>query len=318
MALTGQGLVDFCKSKVGTPYFYGSKMEILTKDFMNLMHRMYPSTVTESYMQKAMQKGMIGRVCVDCSGLIGAYRHKQIGTSQMFQDAFIKAPISDWQNFVNGAVLYREGHVGVLSIEDGKRYVYESKGIDYGVVKSDFNPSKWTHGLCFADIDYFGQEQVIAPQQPVCTGNPFPEPERLIQKGCKGEDVKWVQYELNECGAGLVIDGDCGEKTDAAIRFFQASCKIVVDGIVGNTTKGYLKGENVNPYPAPTRLIKFGCEGEDVKWVQFELNQAGYNLEVDGICGSKTDAAIRGFQSKYRLLVDGVVGNNTKGELIRR
>lgn len=61
--------------------------------------------------------------------------------------------------------------------------------------------------------------------------------------------------------------------------------------------------------------IKRGSRGSDVRDLQSTLNSKGYNLSVDGIYGSKTDAAVRDYQSKNGLSVDGIVGNNTWNSL---
>ena len=45
--------------------------------------------------------------------------------------------------------------------------------------------------------------------------------------------------------------------------------------------------------------------------IQEALNKHGYNLDVDGIIGSKSTAAIKDFQQKNGLKVDGIVGNQT-------
>ena len=72
MPKTGKDLVAYARSKIGTPYFYGCKMTKLTNEFMIQMHEAYPKIVTPSYMAHARAKGMVGKICVDCSGLIGA------------------------------------------------------------------------------------------------------------------------------------------------------------------------------------------------------------------------------------------------------
>ena len=75
---------------------------------------------------------------------------------------------------------------------------------------------------------------------------------------------------------------------------------------------------NSNPYLEPTRNISRGANGEDVKWVQWELSQKGYNIGtagIDGICGNDTLAAIKRFQGDTGLVVDGIVGKLTKAKL---
>lgn len=76
---------------------------------------------------------------------------------------------------------------------------------------------------------------------PMPTLNPYKEPTKNVKKGSKGEGVKWVQYALNTFGAGLVVDGIAGAKTDSAIKAFQKEKGLVVDGIVGPATRAALK-----------------------------------------------------------------------------
>ena len=63
------------------------------------------------------------------------------------------------------------------------------------------------------------------------------------------------------------------------------------------------------------KQISYGSKGSDVKELQTALNSKGYSLDVDGIFGSKTQAAVRDYQSKNKLQVDGIVGTNTWGSL---
>ena len=70
-----------------------------------------------------------------------------------------------------------------------------------------------------------------------------------------------------------------------------------------------------NPYTEPTANIKHNMSGNGVKWVQYELNQRGYSLKVDGIAGDKTIAAVKDFQLKFGLKVDGIVGQATRKAL---
>ena len=256
--LTGAGLVSYAKSKIGTPYFYGSKMNILTEDYMQNMHKLYPKVVTLLYMAKARLKKQVGITNTDCSGLIYGYTRKNLGSAQLFQKAYVRMPISEWKKFGEGVVLWRNGHVGIYSNPDGSPVVYEAKGIDYGTVCSRFDPDKWTYGITFDWIKYTYAES--ATGNAVWRGkNPFLEPTMYITSNANakkkkiknyfssGEGVKWLQWEL--CQAGYYeeinraggIDGECGPATVNALIKFQRSCKIADDGICGPATRKYLK-----------------------------------------------------------------------------
>lgn len=70
-----------------------------------------------------------------------------------------------------------------------------------------------------------------------------------------------------------------------------------------------------NPYDTPVALLKKGNRGDGVRWVQYQLNQRGYNLIVDGIFGDLTLGAVLDFQQKNGLVVDGLVGPATRSKL---
>ena len=237
MNLTGQGLAAHGVCKKGTPYFYGSKMKVLTETFMAQMHKAYPKTVTTAYMALARAKKMVGHVCVDCSGLISSYTKKELGSSQLYSQAYARLPISTWKDWAIGVVTYKKGHVGIY-IGEGK--VVEAKGINYGVVITDITKGGWTHGLTFSWIDYSYDYKI--PNVTYKAANPYSEPQRLLRKGMTGQDVKWLQYELVEAGYKLTIDGDFGKVTDKALRDFQRSAKLRVDGLCGSETRAALKG----------------------------------------------------------------------------
>ena len=57
-----------------------------------------------------------------------------------------------------------------------------------------------------------------------------------VRRGDSGEFVKAAQNELDRHGHALAIDGIFGPKTDGAVRQFQKSAGLVVDGIVGPHT----------------------------------------------------------------------------------
>lgn len=67
---------------------------------------------------------------------------------------------------------------------------------------------------------------------------------------------------------------------------------------------------------ANKKQLSYGSSGEDVKNLQLRLNETGnYNLETDGVFGSKTQAAVKDYQQKNGLATDGIVGNQTWSSL---
>jgi murein DD-endopeptidase MepM/ murein hydrolase activator NlpD len=69
-------------------------------------------------------------------------------------------------------------------------------------------------------------EAVVAPPAPAKPIN-----RKTVSRGSKGADVKYLQKKL-----GITADGDFGPNTDKAVRAFQSSKGLVVDGIVGAKT----------------------------------------------------------------------------------
>jgi caspase domain-containing protein/putative peptidoglycan binding protein len=60
------------------------------------------------------------------------------------------------------------------------------------------------------------------------------------------------------------------------------------------------------------RYLRLGSRGEDVRRVQELLQIAGHDPgPIDGIFGSRTDQAVRGFQAANQLVQDGIVGPRT-------
>jgi peptidoglycan hydrolase-like protein with peptidoglycan-binding domain len=63
-------------------------------------------------------------------------------------------------------------------------------------------------------------------------------------------------------------------------------------------------------------LIKIKSRGDDVLYAQQRLVRHGHSVDVDGIFGSATQAAVQQFQASRNLTpVDGIVGPDTWGEL---
>jgi cell wall-associated NlpC family hydrolase len=125
-----------------------------------------------------------------------------------------------------GALLFRidEGpgndHVAI-SLGDGK--TFEARGKAYGVNVFDAGGRKWTHG---------GFVPGLVQQR---AGEPA---DQLLRQGSRGEDVRWVQRRLHMHGFDPgPADGVFGPRTDRAVRAFQQSHGLEVDGVVGPKTR---------------------------------------------------------------------------------
>ena len=233
MALTGQGLAKFVLTKLGTPYVYGAKGANgkFTETKLNFLAKSYPSVFTKNYIAKARKR--IGKVCCDCSGLVSWYTGKEIGSAQLYQTASTRTKINkdDLSNIPVGAVLWKEGHVGVYV---GNGYLVEEMGIDYGCVKTKVTDRTFTHYLTFSYMTY--NKKTATSTSTTKKTNPYTKPSKTVKFGDTGNFVKWVQFELVEAGYNIKIDGAFGSLTLNAVKKFQKSCKIIVDGLVGPQT----------------------------------------------------------------------------------
>jgi hypothetical protein len=138
------------------------------------------------------------------------------------------------------------------------------------------------------------------PPPPTSAATQSPTPV-ILRRGAQGAGVEAVQYLLNYHGADIEVDGDFGDQTEAAVRDFQKANRLAVDGVVGpNTWKALW-----------VTVRASDDESDAVRAVQTLLNRHGQDVEVDGVFGDQTKAAVRAFQKANGLSVDGVVGNQT-------
>lgn len=109
--------------------------------------------------------------------------------------------------------------------------------------------------------------------------------------------IRQRQLNLYYCGYYYIgkIDGIEGPLMRSAYGKFQEAKGLKVDKIYGPKTD--------------TMLI------ETVKELQRKLNSCGAELDVDGLVGEKTIAAIKGLQKANGLVADGIAGVKTMAKL---
>jgi len=133
-------------------------------------------------------------------------------------------------------------------------------------------------------------------------------------------------------------NGFFGPDTEAAVRQFQRTFGITVDGVIGPATWNRItqiwvgvtrlaelnaEGERIGIGPTPPNVVlRNGSSGENVRQLQWLLNYIGYYYEfitpvlvVDGRFGPNTENAVREFQRNFGLNPDGIVGPATWNRL---
>ncbi|WP_347551046.1 peptidoglycan-binding protein [Pseudalkalibacillus hwajinpoensis] len=130
--------------------------------------------------------------------------------------------------------------------------------------------------------------------------------DRMLQEGSTGSDVSELQDYLMTKGVFPyhTATGYYGQITEEAVKDFQASRNLKVDGIAGSETKQAIK------------VLRRGDIGKQVIHIQSQLKQTGhYNSSMDGIYGSGTISAVKSFQEQQGLSVDGIAGPGTRRAL---
>lgn len=109
------------------------------------------------------------------------------------------------------------------------------------------------------------------------TGDPWPVPTRALKRGAVGDDVRWMQYELNREGNALAVDGSFGPACLKALRQFQSAAGLEVDGSCGPLTRAALLEV---PYSS-RKLDDLRCDvAEQCRAFLARCRAAGYDVLV--------------------------------------
>jgi peptidoglycan hydrolase-like protein with peptidoglycan-binding domain len=134
-----------------------------------------------------------------------------------------------------------------------------------------------------------------------------------LQQGSSGPDVRRLQrllVMLKDLDY-VQIDGAFGPKTAAAVVAFQQGAGLAADGIAGPKTWQAL------PSDPHTAQIGRGAHGTVVTALQHGLRKYGGPSTptdpgpADGAFGTKTEHAVKAYQSERGVAPDGIVGDAT-------
>ena len=235
--ISGQALVNKVREAYEAKwgYIWGTRGQVWTQAQQDAATR----AMTVKYGQK-----WVGRRVADCSGLIkwamrelgGDIYH---GSNTMYNRCVETGPLAGVVKIRVGTAVFqntngKRGHVGIY---DGGGMVIEEHGTQAGIIKSPL-----------ATWDEWG----ILPGTDVSDGvwETFDiVPLDTLQKGSKGEVVKWYQRGLVELGYDIgkgkdglpLVDGIFGSEMVSVTRAFQSDNGLTADGKAGKKTMAKLK-----------------------------------------------------------------------------
>ncbi len=233
-----------------------------------------------------------------------------------------------------------DGKFGTQSVRSLKSF-QEAHGLEAdGVAGEDTYKVLFSWGALAYGTTATPAPAATATPTPAPTVTPTPEATatlllETLRKGDSGEAVRLMQEALINLGyLSGTADGIYGNSTVSAVKSFQKTNGLKVDGVAGNATLSLLYSSSakaapvtVTPTPSPTptatpapasssTLLKKGSTGDAVKELQERLIALGYlQGKADGIFGTATYKALVAFQKASKLSTDGIAGSATLSAL---
>ncbi len=228
--------------------------------------------------------------------------------------ANVTVPFTDYVKNVASSEIYptwdedalRANILAIVSFALNRIYTefYPSRGYDFDITSSTAYDQAFVNGRSYFEnisriVDQLFNDYLRRPG--------FVEP--LAAKFCNGTTVTCEG--LSQWGSQNLARQ--GYDSTQILRSYYGNVEIVPNAPVMGITSSY-----------PGTPLRRGTSGPSVVTVQVILNRIAQNYPaipkiptVDGIFGSRTEAAVRKFQEVFGLTVDGVVGKATWYELVR-
>lgn len=230
----------------GYRYLYGAKGQDYTTALVSRLAAAYPGFFSTSVKTEALKDADKGYKAIDCSGFVCTVLGiPHIGSAQLRSTAVKRLPVTK-TNAMPGMAIWKSGHVAYIG-DDLKIYEAAGTKTDMKISAFESRSGAFTELLIVKGSALADTHSTSAKPK-----NPYPVPARTIKyiKGLPvmtGNDVRWVQWELREAGYDIEIDGKFGPASDCALRSFQMSCKLTVDGMCGPDTRSHLVEDEHNP-----------------------------------------------------------------------
>jgi len=169
---TAIGLTEFVLKawRQGWGYVYGTYGQLATQSLIDSKARQYPSVFAEKKSDGrtvyAHAQEWIGVRAADCVGLAKAYLwwvDDRVGpqyssatdysANGLYYRASVKGPMATIPA-THGVMVWRDGHVGIYI---GNDEVIESRGVEYGVVRTRLSDRNWTGWFLHPNLTYNAQ-----------------------------------------------------------------------------------------------------------------------------------------------------------------
>ena len=228
--------------------------------------------------------------------------------------ANVTVPFADYVKNVASSEIYptwdesalRANILAITSFALNRVYTefYRSRGYDFDITSSTAIDQAFVNGRSFFEnisrlVDELFNDYLRRPG--------FVEP--LAAKFCNGTTVTCEG--LSQWGSQNLAQQ--GLNSTQILRNYYGNVETVLNAPIRGITSSY-----------PGTPLQRGSTGPNVVVVQVELNRIAQNYpaipkiaDVDGIFGSRTEAAVRAFQEIFDLTLDGVVGPATWYALVR-
>ena len=228
--------------------------------------------------------------------------------------ANVTLPFSDYVKNVASSEIYptwdesslRANILAIVSFALNRVYTefYRSRGYDFDITSSTAYDQAFVNGRSYFEnisrlVDELFNDYLRRPN--------FVEP--LAAKFCNGTTVTCEG--LSQWGSQYLAQQ--GYNSQQILRNYYGDIETVLNAPIRGITQSY-----------PGAPLSRGSSGPNVTVIQVSLNRISQNYPaipkipgIDGIFGSKTEAAVIAFQRIFGLSPDGIVGPATWYELVR-
>ncbi len=228
--------------------------------------------------------------------------------------ANVTVPFSDYVKNVASSEIYptwdesalRSNILAIVSFALNRVYTefYRSRGYDFDITNSTAYDQAFVNGRSYFEnisrlVDELFNDYLRRPG--------FVEP--LAAKFCNGTTVTCEG--LSQWGSQNLAQQ--GYSSEQILRSYYGDVETVLNAPIRGITSSY-----------PGTPLRRGSTGPNVVVIQVALNRISQNYPaipkipaVDGIFGSRTEAAVTAFQQIFGLTSDGIVGPATWYEIVR-